>query len=145
MICLPLQKGCMPHLPIFTKSTNPSSKNTSSKKSTNTPRKMNNSGTTKIMEFPLKFKLIKGTHRSKHTRLCKPPPVSPSPICLNRIDHSSEDDGEQDVSVEVAPLSYGPKDYGGASGCKCTLTEKMIERNETKTWKKKKAYLSEGR
>ena len=44
----------------------------------------------------------------------------------NRVDYAREDDGEQHVPVEVAPLGNGAGHDGGASGGKCGLTNGLL-------------------
>ena len=61
------------------------------------------------------------------SRISKPTSFSPSPMSLNRINHTSQNNGEQNVTIEVAALSYGTGHNGGTSGGKGALNKDEVD------------------
>lgn len=44
------------------------------------------------------------------------PPPGPRPVYHDRVDEPGQDDGVDDVGVEVDPLGDRPRDHGGGGG-----------------------------
>ena len=72
------------------------------------------------------------------------------PSHLDGINHSGDEHGEDDVTVEVAPLCYGARHYGGTGRSEGALKHdgthsSLIPADKVLTWKKKKANFSGSR
>ena len=69
---------------------------------------MNNPGPSKVMKLPESLLNSEDTDRGCNgcnIRARQPTIPTPGPVSLDRINHPSQDDGEEDVTIEVAPLS----------------------------------------
>ncbi len=58
--------------------------------------------------------------------ISQPPVRPPAPVCLHRVDHPRDQNGEDDVPVVVRPLGDGAGDDGGASGSECALKNNIF-------------------
>ena len=68
---------------------------------------------------------------------------------LDGVNHSGDEHCKDNVTVEIAPLSYGATHYSGAGRSEGALfrsnSAMLLADDKVLTWKKKKAYFEGSR